>query len=113
MDSPKYLAFLSYSHRDAKWGSWLHKALESYRPPKQIVGKVTPRGTVPKRLVPIFRDREELASATDLGTVINEALRLSGLPDRHLLSERRALALGERGDPGVQAARVARTASSA
>jgi len=33
---------------------------------------------VPKRLVPVFRDREELASATDLGTVINEALRLSG-----------------------------------
>ena len=60
------------------WGSWLHKALESYRPPKQIVGKVTPRGTVPKRLVPIFRDREELATATDLGTVIDEALRLSG-----------------------------------
>jgi tetratricopeptide (TPR) repeat protein len=78
VDSPKYLAFLSYSHRDAKWGSWLHKALESYRPPKQIVGKVTARGTVPKRLVPIFRDREELASATDLGTVIDEALRLSG-----------------------------------
>jgi len=32
---------------------------------------------VPRRLVPIFRDREELASATDLGTVINEALRQS------------------------------------
>jgi tetratricopeptide (TPR) repeat protein len=65
---------LSYSHRDGKWGSWLHKALESYRPPKQLVGKVTPRGAVPKRLAPIFRDREELATATDLGTVINEAL---------------------------------------
>jgi len=78
LDSAKYLAFLSYSHRDAKWGGWLHKALESYRPPKQLVGKVTARGPVPKRLVPIFRDREELASATDLGTVINEALTRSG-----------------------------------
>jgi len=68
---------LSYSHRDAKWGAWLHKSLESYRPPKQIVGTVTARGPVPKRLAPIFRDREELASATDLGTVINEALRQS------------------------------------
>jgi tetratricopeptide (TPR) repeat protein len=38
---------------------------------------VTARGPVPKRLTPIFRDREELASATDLGTVINEALRQS------------------------------------
>jgi hypothetical protein len=32
---------------------------------------------VPKRLAPIFRDREELASATDLGTVISEALQQS------------------------------------
>ena len=77
MDSPKYRAFLSYSHRDAKWGTWLHKALESYRPPKQLIGTVTARGPVPKRLAPIFRDREELATATDLGTVINEALRQS------------------------------------
>ena len=77
MDSPRYRAFLSYSHRDAKWGAWLHKSLESYRPPKQIVGTVTPRGAVPKRLTPIFRDREELASATDLGALLNEALRQS------------------------------------
>jgi tetratricopeptide (TPR) repeat protein len=68
---------LSYSHRDGKWGTWLHKSLESYRPPKQIVGTVTARGPVPKRLTPIFRDREELASATDLGTLLNEALRQS------------------------------------
>ena len=31
-------------------------------------------GVVPKRLAPVFRDREELASATDLGAVINQAL---------------------------------------
>ena len=74
MDQPKYWAFLSYSHRDAKWGSWLHKTLESYRPPKQLVGTHTVRGSVPKRLSPIFRDREELASATDLGTSISAAL---------------------------------------
>jgi len=77
LDSPKYRAFLSYSHRDAKWGAWLHKSLESYRPPKQIIGTVTARGPVPKRLSPIFRDREELASATDLGALLNEALRQS------------------------------------
>jgi tetratricopeptide (TPR) repeat protein len=77
LDRPKYWAFLSYSHRDAKWGSWLHKALESYRPPRQLIGKTTARGPVPKRLAPVFRDREELASATDLGTVINEALTQS------------------------------------
>ena len=77
MNAPQYWAFLSYSHRDAKWGSWLHKALESYRPPKQLVGLATARGAVPKRLAPIFRDREELASATDLGASINEALNKS------------------------------------
>jgi hypothetical protein len=74
---PKYRAFLSYSHRDAKWADWLHKALESYRLPKQLIGTSTALGTVTKRLTPIFRDREELASATDLGSVINEALTQS------------------------------------
>jgi tetratricopeptide (TPR) repeat protein len=75
IEQPKYWAFLSYSHRDAKWADWLHRAIESYRPPKQLVGTLGERGTIPKRLTPIFRDREELATATDLGTVINEALR--------------------------------------
>jgi tetratricopeptide (TPR) repeat protein len=74
---PKYRAFLSYSHRDAKWADWLHKTLESYRLPKQLIGTNTPLGTATKRLTPIFRDREELASATDLGSVIDEALRQS------------------------------------
>ena len=77
MDRGQYWAFLSYSHRDAKWGGWLHKALESYRPPKQLVGTRTERGPIPARLSPIFRDREELASATDLGASINDALSRS------------------------------------
>ena len=77
MDQPKYRAFLSYSHRDAKWADWLHKGLEAYRPPKILIGTSTVRGVVPKRLTPIFRDREELASATDLGSVISEALQQS------------------------------------
>lgn len=77
MDAARYWAFLSYSHRDAKWGGWLHKALESYRPPKQLVGTRSECGAIPARLSPIFRDREELASATDLGASINDALRRS------------------------------------
>ena len=77
VDEYKYRAFISYSHRDAKWGDWLHKALEHYHPPRQIVGTVTARGPVPKRLAPVFRDREELASATDLGTLLTEALQQS------------------------------------
>ncbi|MGA2397639.1 MAG: toll/interleukin-1 receptor domain-containing protein [Steroidobacteraceae bacterium] len=74
MDAPKYRAFISYSHRDARWASWLHAALESYRVPKPLVGKITERGEVPKRLTPIFKDREELPSAVDLGALVNAAL---------------------------------------
>ena len=77
MDLVKYRAFITYSHQDARWGSWLHKSLESYRPPKKLVGTTTARGVIPKRLSPVFRDREELASATDLSVAINDALQRS------------------------------------
>jgi len=75
LDQPRYWAFISYSHRDSKSADWLHKSLESYRPPRHLRGGGPGRGALPKRLTPIFRDREELASATDLGAVINEALQ--------------------------------------
>jgi tetratricopeptide (TPR) repeat protein len=74
---PGYWAFISYSHRDSRWADWLHKSLESYRIPRQLVGKQGPRGAIPKRLAPVFRDREELPSATDLGGVIRDALERS------------------------------------
>ncbi len=35
---------------------------------------MTPHGEVPKRIAPIFRDRDELPSATDLGSLIKAAL---------------------------------------
>lgn len=69
-----YRAFISYSHADKVWGDWLHKALETYRVPSRLVGEETPAGVIPRRLNPIFRDREELASAHDLGNKVNEAL---------------------------------------
>jgi tetratricopeptide (TPR) repeat protein len=74
VDAPKYRAFISYSHRDAAWASWLHRSLEHYRPPKSLIGTITAQGEVPKRLSPIFKDRDELPSATDLGVLINAAL---------------------------------------
>lgn len=76
-DNYKYRAFISYSHSDEKWASWLHKALEAYRPPKQIVGRQTPMGRVPERFAPVFRDREELATSTSLGEMLTESLRAS------------------------------------
>jgi tetratricopeptide (TPR) repeat protein len=74
-DGFKYYAFISYSHQDKKWGDWLHKALETYRVPKRLVGQASRGGeTVPGRIMPVFRDREELPTATNLGEAINEAL---------------------------------------
>lgn len=70
----RYRAFISYSHADKAWGDWLHKALETCTLPKRLVGQTTAAGTVPRRLAPIFRDRDELASAHDLGAKVNEAL---------------------------------------
>ena len=72
-----YRAFISYSHRDKAWADWLHKALETYSVPSRLVGTTTSHGTIPRRLNPVFRDRDELASATDLGRKINEALAQS------------------------------------
>jgi eukaryotic-like serine/threonine-protein kinase len=71
----RYHAFISYSHQDKAWADWLHKALETYRVPSRLVGTQTAAGIIPRRLTPIFRDRDELASATDLGSKVNEALQ--------------------------------------
>ncbi|HTM29481.1 MAG TPA: toll/interleukin-1 receptor domain-containing protein, partial [Rhodanobacter sp.] len=69
-----YRAFISYSHADKAWVDWLHKALETYRVPSRLVGTKTAAGVIQRRLNPIFRDRDELASAHDLGHKVNAAL---------------------------------------
>jgi tetratricopeptide (TPR) repeat protein len=76
-DTRNYVAFISYSHSDKLWADWLHKSLETYRVPSRLVGQTTEAGIVPRRLTPIFRDRDELASATDLGRTVNAALAQS------------------------------------
>jgi len=62
----KYRAFLSYSHRDAAWAKWLHRGLESYRIDKDLVGRETPHGPIPKTLRPVFRDREDFSAGHSL-----------------------------------------------
>ena len=69
-----YRAFISYSHRDKAWADWLHKELEAWRVPSRLIGTQAAHGVIPRSLQPIFRDREELASATDLGQEITDAL---------------------------------------
>lgn len=76
-DGPRYFAFISYSHADQPWADWLHKALETYRVPKRLVGQTTAAGVIPPRLIPIFRDRDELASSSDLNRSVNAALAQS------------------------------------
>lgn len=74
----RFRAFISYSHADEAWAKWLHKALETFRVPSRLVGTETSAGVIPRRLAPIFRDRDELASAADLGDRVNAALADSG-----------------------------------
>jgi len=77
MSMSRYWAFISYSQRDVKWAQWLHKQLEAYRVPRMWIGREIGDLTIPRRLVPIFRDRDELPSAGDLGGKIREALAAS------------------------------------
>ncbi|MDE0854044.1 MAG: toll/interleukin-1 receptor domain-containing protein, partial [Nevskia sp.] len=70
----KYWAFISYSHRDRAWAEWLHKALETYRVPRRLIGRETAAGPVPRRLFPVFRDQEELPSSPNLSAAIDQAL---------------------------------------
>lgn len=72
-----YVAFISYSHRDAAVGRWLHRRLEGYRLPTRLAGTEGEDGTVPARLTPIFRDRDELPAAGDLSEKVRAALAAS------------------------------------
>src|SRR5689334_10627361 len=73
----KYRAFLSYSHRDRAWATWLHSALERYRIGKDLVGRPTPIGPVPKTLRPIFRDRDDFSAGHSLTEQTLTALEAS------------------------------------
>ena len=72
----KYKAFISYSHQDKKWGDWLHRKLETYRVPSRLT-RHDRDNNIPRRLFPVFRDREELPTSSDLGSSIQDALEAS------------------------------------
>ena len=73
----RYRAFLSYSHRDAAWGKWLHAALEGYHIDKDLIGRETRVGVVPKTLRPVFRDREDFSAGHSLKDQTRAALESS------------------------------------
>jgi tetratricopeptide (TPR) repeat protein len=67
----RYRAFISYSHADAAAAAWLHRKLEGWRVPRRMR---TEDPALPDKLAPVFRDREELGSAGELGPQIQAAL---------------------------------------
>jgi tetratricopeptide (TPR) repeat protein len=74
MTKPRYKAYISYSHKDQAWAAWLHRAIESYRVPRKLVGHETAEGIVPARIRPVFRDRDDLTSSSDLKDTVKQAL---------------------------------------
>ena len=75
--SRTYRAFMSYSHRDEASCVKLHKRLDAYQTPREYWGQQGPNGPIPKRLYPIFRDRDELAASANLPQRIIDALSRS------------------------------------
>lgn len=73
----RYWAFISYSHKDASFGRRLHRQLEGYAIPRRLVGQPASWGTVPRKLAPVFRDRDELSAAHDLTAEVRAALKAS------------------------------------
>ena len=76
----KYWAFISYSHSDNQpgdrnWASWLHREIERYDVPSDLVGTRNTTGeTVPNRLFPVFLDESELTPHPSLKQSIRTAL---------------------------------------
>jgi hypothetical protein len=73
-EEKRFWAFLSYSHSDTKETEWLHKSLESFKVPPALVGTESRTGVVPRRIFPVFRDRDELPTSADLGANLHSAL---------------------------------------
>jgi tetratricopeptide (TPR) repeat protein len=73
----RYSAFLCYSHRDSAWSKWLHRALEKFRIDRDLVGRETPIGLMPKTLRPVFRDDEDFSGGPRLTAATVDALHAS------------------------------------
>jgi tetratricopeptide (TPR) repeat protein len=101
----RYRAFISYSHADAVAAAWLHRKLEGWRVPARLRAD---NPALPEKLAPVFRDREELGSAGELGPQIQAALAESdalivlcspeAAHSRWVESEVRAFRAGGRGE---------------
>ena len=73
----RYRAFISYSHADTAWAKWLHRGLEAFRIDRDLVGRETATGSIPKSLRPIFRDRDDFTAGHTLSDQTLAALDAS------------------------------------
>lgn len=73
----RYKAFISYSWADRKEGERLLRAIEHFSTPRSLIGKETPIGPAPRRLSPVFKDREEESAGANLREAIESALENS------------------------------------
>jgi hypothetical protein len=72
--SLKYRAFLSYSHADSGTAKRVHRRLEGFHIDKELIGRETPQGAIPKTLQPIFRDRNDFDAGASLGSQTSSTL---------------------------------------
>ncbi len=81
--SRSFWCFISYRHSDnatkgREWATWLHRELETYDVPQELVGTSNEQGLpIPGRIYPVFRDEEELPAYADLSSAILHALSQS------------------------------------
>ena len=71
-----YWAFVSYARPDERWARWIAGSLERFRIPADYR---TPQaaGRRSDRIGPVFRDRDELAAASDIRAELDKALLAS------------------------------------
>lgn len=74
-----YTAFISYKHAelDSFVAETIHKKLESYRVPKSVLRSDQGQALKTRSIGRIFRDRDELPTASNLSDQINRALEES------------------------------------
>ena len=63
----QYQAFICCSNDDEKWGKWLQQALQRYKVPKALIGKVARDGIIGKNVGAVFLDNQEQADTTNIG----------------------------------------------
>lgn len=79
LEDTHYDAFISYRHTEPDMfaAKTLHKELEAFRLPKNLMKKLGPEETKKTRIRRVFRDQEELPISSDLKEPILNALRNS------------------------------------